>query len=248
MGNNKEKFYPETNFGGFSDVDGTIAFYSHVNALIQPDSVLLDIGCGRGAWLDDPVHFRRNLRMLKGKCKRVIGMDVNPEARSNPAVDEFQLLETNTWPLEEASIDVCICDYVLEHVQDPAGFFKECRRVLKPGGFLCIRTTNLLSYFGLFAKVIPNRSHTRILRQAKEKLHDKDVFPTFFRCNTVKTLRRYLSMHHFESTVYGYEAEPGYLSFSILAYYLGVLHQKHAPRSCRVGIHAFAQKRSSSSG
>jgi len=45
----KQKFYPEVKFGGFSDVDGTIAFFNRVNALLQPSFTVLDVGCGRGA-------------------------------------------------------------------------------------------------------------------------------------------------------------------------------------------------------
>lgn len=45
----KERFYPETTYGGFSYVDGTIAFFSRVNALLKPESVVVDFGCGRGA-------------------------------------------------------------------------------------------------------------------------------------------------------------------------------------------------------
>jgi hypothetical protein len=40
--------YPESNFGGFSDVDGTVSFYLRVNSLLRPDSNILDFGCGRG--------------------------------------------------------------------------------------------------------------------------------------------------------------------------------------------------------
>lgn len=40
------RFYPEARFGGFSDIDGTMAFYLRVNALLGCDSVVLDFGCG----------------------------------------------------------------------------------------------------------------------------------------------------------------------------------------------------------
>ncbi len=173
--------------------------------------------------------FRRDLRLMKGKCQKIIGLDIDPLAAQNPSVDEFHLLEADTWPLRESSIDICVCDYVLEHVLDPQPFFSECRRVLKPGGFLGIRTTNLISYFGVIAKLIPNSAHVPILRQAKEKIREQDIFPTFYQCNTIFSLRGYLRRNRFEYAVFGYEAEPGYLAFSGFAYFLGVLHQKLAP-------------------
>lgn len=47
---NKERFYPEARFGGFTDIDGTIAFFNRVNSLIETSSVVLDVGCERGAY------------------------------------------------------------------------------------------------------------------------------------------------------------------------------------------------------
>ena len=44
-----ERFYPESRFGGYSDIDGTVTFYGRVQALLQSDMVVLDVGCGRGA-------------------------------------------------------------------------------------------------------------------------------------------------------------------------------------------------------
>lgn len=49
---NKERFYPEARFGGFTDIDGTIAFFNRVNSLIETSSVVLDVGCGRGAYAE----------------------------------------------------------------------------------------------------------------------------------------------------------------------------------------------------
>ena len=47
--------YPESLFGGFTDVDGTITFFTRVNALIDSSSVVLDVGCGRGVYGEDTV-------------------------------------------------------------------------------------------------------------------------------------------------------------------------------------------------
>jgi hypothetical protein len=44
--------------GGFSRVDGSIEFYTRVNALLGPDMTVVDFGAGRGAGvLDDPVRY-----------------------------------------------------------------------------------------------------------------------------------------------------------------------------------------------
>jgi SAM-dependent methyltransferase len=239
----KETYYPESRFGGFSDIDGTIAFYLRVNALIEPSFVILDVGCGRGAYGEDLVKIRRDLRILKGKCKKVIGIDVKKEAQKNPFVDEAHRIEGGHWPVKDESVDLCLSDSVLEHIEDPEIFFSECRRVIKPGGYLCIRTPNLLSYIGLLAKLIPNRFHADVLGKIKEERDKEDVFPTLYHCNTKRKIRSLLDKYGFDHFVYGYEAEPSYLSFSRFFYLLGVIHQRFAPSIFKPAIFAFARKK-----
>jgi SAM-dependent methyltransferase len=237
-----QRFYPESRFGGFTQVDGTIAFYARAQALARPDSLVVDFGCGRGAYAGDPIPFRQNLRVFKGKVRQVIGLDASPAGAENPFLDEFRCLEAAAWPLEDASADLILCDNVLEHLPEPEMFFSEAYRVLRSGGTLCIRTPNRWNYIALLSRLVPNRDHSRVLAKAKPKLGEVDIFPTLYRCNTLPALRGALARHGFHSVVYGYEAEPSYLSFSSLAYAFGVLHQKLAPGILKAALFAFAEK------
>ena len=88
----KQKYYPESKFGGFTDIDGTVSFYFRLNSLINASSTIADIGCGRGSFSEDPIIIRRNLRILKDKCKKVIGIDVDKAAKHNPFISEFRLI------------------------------------------------------------------------------------------------------------------------------------------------------------
>jgi SAM-dependent methyltransferase len=240
--NYKEKYYPESKFGGFTDIDGTIAFYLRVNSLIKPSSVVLDFGCGRAAFSEDEVRVRRELRFLKGKAARVIGLDVDETAGAdNPSLDEFRPLREARWPLADNTIDICICDSVLEHLQEPETFFRECRRVMRDRGYVCIRTPNAWSYIALASKLIPNKYHSSVLHKVQDARKEEDVFPTFYRCNSLSKLWRALDQNGFEAVVYGYEAEPSYLSISGVTYLLGVLHQKISPGPIRPVLHAFGQ-------
>lgn len=237
-----ESFYPESRFGGFTQVDGTLAFYTRAQALVRPDSVVIDFGCGRGAYGSDPLPLRRDLRVFKGKVQRVIGLDASPSGAENPFLDEFRRLESDRWPLPDGAADLIVCDNVLEHLPDPDAFFAEAWRVLKPGGSLCIRTPNRWNYIALLSRLVPNYSHTQVLAKAKPGLAEKDIFPTFYRCNSLGAVRRAMTRHGFDAVVYGYEAEPSYLSFSRAAYALGVLHQKIAPDVFRAAIFAYGKK------
>ena len=72
---------------------------------------------------------------------------------------------------------------------------------------------------------------------------EEDVFPTVYRCNTVRAIRQQMANHDFDSVVYGYEAEPSYLQFSVVAYWLGVMHQRLAPACLKPAIFAFGRLR-----
>lgn len=236
-----ENFFPEIEFGGFSKIDGTLSFYARVNALIERSSVVLDVGCGIGSYHDDPVLFRRNLRILKGKGKKVIGIDVDPTAKDNPCIDEFRSIEGNVWPIDDASVDLVLCDNVLEHIQNPETFFTQASRVTRKSGYICIRTPNAWNYVAIFSRLIPNKYHAKVT--AVVKGGEKEVFPTLYRCNTIHKVRVLLKRHGFQkAVVYGYEAEPSYLSFAKITYWLGVLHQKFAPESLKTTVVAFGQK------
>jgi SAM-dependent methyltransferase len=238
-----ETFYPEARFGGFSKVDGTIAFFSRVNALLDKEATALDVGCGRGEYADDSVAFRRNLRILKGKCRRVVGIDVDPGAGVNPYLDSFELIQGDTWPIADESIDICVCDHVLEHVKDVSRFFSECGRVLKSGGYLCIRTPNANSYVAVAARLISNEHHARVLSKVQERRRPEDIFPTLYRCNTRRKLVRALIAQGFEQCVVcTHEAEPSYLNFSKMFYWLGVMHQRFSPSGLKPVLFAFARK------
>lgn len=56
--------YPEVVAGGFSRVDGTIAFYGRVNACWRKLDQMWWSSTGRGVFLDDPVLARRDARHL----------------------------------------------------------------------------------------------------------------------------------------------------------------------------------------
>jgi SAM-dependent methyltransferase len=239
-----ERFYPESRFGGFSDVDGTIPFYSRVNALLRARSVVLNIGCGRGAFADDEIEFRKELRILQGKCKMVIGLDIDKAAESNQFIDDFRLIKdaTEAWPIDNQSIDLCLCDYVLEHVGDPEFFFSEIRRVLKEKGVLCIRATNAWGYISMAARIIPEQFHTRILNMAQPGRQSLDVFPTYYRCNSIRKIKRILKENGFAFVVYGYDSEPAYFAFSRVLYRAAMFYHSLTPSSLKTIIYCFASK------
>jgi len=209
-------FFPEKKAGGFTRVDGTINFFSRVNALMDDEMIVLDYGAGRGRLAaDDPVDFRRNLLSLKGKCKRLIGVDIDDEILKNPSLDEAHIIEIGLpIPLPDESVDLIVSDHVFEHVADPEFVSGELNRVLKPGGWICARTPNRWGHIGIGTNIIPNKLHVSILKYLQPNRKSIDVFPTEYRLNTKKQLKAYFPEKNFEHCTYGYNAEPAYFSDS----------------------------------
>jgi SAM-dependent methyltransferase len=177
----------------------------------------------------------------------VARLDVDASASSNPYLDEFRLIESETLPLDDDSVDLIVCDNVLEHIEDPDALFREIRRVLRHGGFLCIRTPNRWGYIAVISRLVPHRFHSRLISTAQHGRRENDVFPAFYRCNSARILRRTMRANGFDVVVSGYEAEPRYLEFSAWAYFFGVLFQRFAPHAVRNALLAFARLDKSSS-
>ncbi len=243
-----ESVYPEARLFGFTRYDGTIHFTLRVRALLRPNDVVLDVGCGRGARAEDPCELRRQMQDFRGPERTVIGIDVDSGAGANPWLNEFrQITDTAHWPIEDGSVDLIYSDYVMEHVEDPDSFFREAFRVLKPGGHLCLRTPNFLGCVSICTWLIPNRLHARILSWLKPGIESRDVFPTVYRCNTRRRLQKTMRKQGFDAIVYPIEAEPGYFASIPPLYRVAANLYPHLPGIFQSTLLAFAQKPFSSS-
>ena len=200
----RRRVYPEVHAGGFADNDGSILFYSRINALLEPHMTVLDYGAGRGvATLSDPCEYRRHLRRLLGKVERVIGVDVDLAVLTNNYVDEAYVIEIDgRLPFSDATFDVIVSDYVFEHVARPAHVAAELRRVLKPGGWILARTPNLFGYVALGTKLTPPFLRNAVLRRLNPNAGGKDNFPVKLRMNSKRALRRAFPTDDFEHLSY----------------------------------------------
>jgi len=102
------------------------------------NGIILDFGCGQGDFAN----------MISKNCDSVYGIDCSDIAISKARIDypgiNFQLLlESDKLPYDDVFFDsVCTID-VLEHILDTETLLEELNRVLKPGGYLLISTSQL---------------------------------------------------------------------------------------------------------
>lgn len=218
---------PNSNkIGGFSDTDGTILFYLRINSLLKEESVVLDFGAGRAAWFeDDKCLTRRLTRLLKGKVKKVIAADVDDAVLQNRASDEQVLIKHhNDSKLLQKKVDLIVADYVLEHIDDPKLFVEQVDNFLEQGGWFCARTPHKYSYVGIFARLLKNNLHKKVLKFVQPDRKEVDVFPTIYKLNTLKDIERVF--HGWEHKSYIFRSDPAYFFGNKTLYWLqSALHR-----------------------
>jgi SAM-dependent methyltransferase len=96
------------------------------------DATVLDLGSGRGYWLDR--MERRGLTPVGVEYRRERAAEYDGDAPISVG-DALRL------PFRDASIDLVWSIHVLHHLPDPATALREVRRVLRPGGHLVIAET-----------------------------------------------------------------------------------------------------------
>ena len=99
---------------------------------------ILDIGCGRGLFLD----------IMRTHGWSVMGVEFGKEAVESASkaygievIDETTARST----LKDEEFDVVTMNHVLEHVYDPVETIRECARTLKMDGSLVVSVPNILS-------------------------------------------------------------------------------------------------------
>jgi len=74
----------------------------------------------------------------------VIYLDINPpDFKCSRSI--WIVADAHNLPFRDNSIDEIFSGHVIEHLEDPLKFLKECRRVLRRGGMVTIVTPNFLS-------------------------------------------------------------------------------------------------------
>lgn len=240
------RLYPERSFASFSRHEGRFVFYSLVADLVTDDCVVLDLGAGRGAQIENSKGYMRRLVDFSGRCRRYIGADPDPVVLKNPFLDEaYAMLPDGSIPLEDASVDVIIAYAVLEHVADAAATVREVRRLLKPGGWFCAWTPNKNGYVGIAARAVPNRFHAKIVAVSEPSSGraERDVFPVLYRMNTRSAIRSAFGNAEFEDFSFYANGTPSYHFNSILIARFWQTVATILPRAMAKSLFVFVRKR-----
>ena len=205
---------------------------------LGPQARVLDAGSGPGSWV---------IREQRERVSLWVGIDVyRPEALE---LDAFVLGRLESLPFADDRFDAVLAYNVLEHLREPPQVFTELARVLRPGGCFCFKTPVAGAPLFLLARLLPTQWHKRL--KSGIGVDEDDVFPTYYRANSVRRLRRALQSAGFrEEWLDKVDQTYAYASHSARSYALGLLYSRltNLPflsflRNQIVGIYRLARER-----
>lgn len=136
----RQTAYGETGRPSVVDRFGFWLSARRVRALVGGGNGLriADVGCG---------YHARMARPFLDACERLVLVDLRlaPELKREPKVTAIEgRLPDALATLDLASLDVILCNSVLEHLSEPQETLNAFRRLLKPGGVLYLNVPNWL--------------------------------------------------------------------------------------------------------
>jgi SAM-dependent methyltransferase len=187
-----------------------------IGRTLQAGDVVLDAGCGHQSLVPQGDHVPFSL----------IGFDmVWEDIRQNHSVNLGLVSDIGHVPLRSESVDIVICNMVLEHLREPDTVFRELSRVLRKGGYLIVMTPSIFNIVTVVNRLIPNQLHQKIA-YLLTGVNESDTFPTYYRANSVGRLRRLLGRNQMQEVeVSMYQPPPYAFVFSrlicriVIAYY-----------------------------
>jgi SAM-dependent methyltransferase len=210
-----DRLYPEPHHR-----DPVARLLEVVERYVAPEARILDIGAGAG---------EINPHDLKGRCREIVGVDLDPRVVDNPLLDRGVIGDGRSLPFDDASFDVVFSIYVLEHVADPASFAAEIARVLRPGGVVIGLTPNRWHYVATAAALTPYGFHRWY--NARRGRPSEDTFPTTYLLNTRHDQERWFGPPNFRTAHFErLEVSPNYLTFSVPSFLVGAAYERMVNR------------------
>jgi SAM-dependent methyltransferase len=210
-----QRFYPHFHPNVFGDL---------LEQKIWATDRVLEIGAGSGQ--GNQTHFE-----LRGKVAYYAGIDPDASVLENKYLDDARVGNAESLPFANESFDLVFHSFVAEHFESPLTCNREIARVLKPGGRLIFLTPSRYFYATLAAQITPHWFHEFYISHFGSGRSSKEVFPTYYRLNSERSITEQLRSCGFECEIQHMSVPPGYLRFNTLAFLGGILFERTFERS-----------------
>lgn len=179
---------------GYASADDV--YESLISGLIDDTTRWLDVGCGRDIFPSN----REGAKALAKRAAYLAGVDPDDNVNENNLLDErFQgPVELYRTPQQFSLVTLRM---VAEHVQQAERCVEKLAELTSKGGLVVIYTPWKWAPMSLAASVVPFRLHNRLKRLIWDS-EERDTFPTAYRMNTRKDLRRLFTTYGFDEVYY----------------------------------------------
>lgn len=165
---------------------------------IGAQTAWLDIGCGKRICSDDELDGD-----LPRRGTITVGCDRDPYLSKHSSIKNLVICDAAALPFRDRTFNLVTAAMVFEHLEDPQAVFREVARISQPGGRFIAFTPNRFNYAMIVASLTPYRFHllfkklTHYFARGEWQDFEEEVFPTWYRANSVAALRRLASAGNF---------------------------------------------------
>ena len=172
---------------------------------ITRDNVLLDAGCGK----------KGIMKKYTGQFRYAVGIDLSFAAiKQNTSLDSYVVGDLPHLPFASETFNIIISQWAVEHLFDPMACLQEFYRVLKRGGGVILVTNSIYNPLMFFSAIFPEKLRDRIKNRLLPPEIEEDTFPTYYRCNSLKTMEKMCQDIGFLKVYDGYIGDTSFFIFS----------------------------------
>ncbi|MDP3980353.1 MAG: class I SAM-dependent methyltransferase [Chlamydiota bacterium] len=176
-----------------------LTYFEKLQEQVDHGSIWIDLGCGKkliSNWILKSPLFEDKHNLVNHP--HLIGVDIeSDQVRHNKDVRYPIAGSIMSIPVKECSCDIISSNMVFEHVRDADQMINEIKRILKPGGTLIFHTPNSWNYLVVLSKIVPASLKDFLIRRFEGRKED-DIFPTYYRMNNTKQIKRLVHDHDME--------------------------------------------------
>ena len=152
------------------------------------DSLVLDIGCGRG----------KQMQYIKFKLGSIcVGLDIIPFKLSN-----FVVADARHLPFRDSVFDIAYSLGVIEHLKETKKAIGESIRVLRPGGQVLHSVPNMFSLHTFIERPLTNLLFKKWLVGFEQSFTPKEIKKMFYNYGLRKIKQKIVVKSRGESKIY----------------------------------------------
>lgn len=150
-----------------------------LEATVTPDTVWLDVGCGRRLTGNNELN-----QSLAQRARFIVGCDRDPHLKRHETVRHLVLCDAAALPFRNETFNLVTASMVAEHLEYPERVFAEVARISAPGGRFIVFTPNKWNYAMVVARLTPHWFHvaykrlTHFINRREWRSFEDEVFPT----------------------------------------------------------------------